>query len=142
MFDTPSATLGQKPPLVLNILLWAGQVFVGLSFAAIAWIKLSKPIAELGGMWPWTGEYPEAMVRGIGLIDLAGGLGIVLPTLTRIRPGLAVTAAACCAALQVCAMIFHISRGEVEAAPVNVVFLAVSLFVFWGRRKYPVAPRG
>jgi hypothetical protein len=142
MLDTPSATLARKSPLILNVLLWAAQAFVGVSFAVIAWIKLSKPIAELAAMWPWTGEFPEAMVRGLGVIDLGGGLGIVLPTLTRIRPNLAVTAAACCAALQVCAMIFHISRGEAEATPVNVVFLSLSLFIFWGRRKYAVAARG
>lgn len=130
-----------RTPLALNILLWAAQLFVGVSFAVIAWIKLVTPIPELAAMWPWTGQYPEAMVRGLGLIDLIGGLGIILPTLTRVRPNLTVTAAAGCALLQICAMTFHLSRGEAEATPVNAVFLVLSLFVFWGRRRYPVPAR-
>ncbi len=44
-------------------------------------------------MMAWTGEYPEAFVRIIGLIDLAGGLGMLLPSLTRIMPRLTVIAA-------------------------------------------------
>lgn len=134
--------LARSTPLPLDLALWAAQLFVGVSFAVIAWIKLTTPISALAAMWAWTGEYPEAMVRGIGLIDLAGGLGIVLPRLTRIRPGLTVAAAAGCALLQVCAMAFHLSRGEGEATPINVVYLALALFVFWGRRAYPARPRG
>lgn len=130
-----------RTPLALNVLLWAAQLFVGISFAVIAWMKLFTPIPALAAMWPWTGQFPEVVVRGLGVIDLAGGLGILLPALTRIRPSLTVTAAACCALLQICAMAFHISRGEAEAVPVNIVFLVLSLFVFWGRRRYPVPAR-
>lgn len=125
-----------ETPLALNILLWAAQLFVGISFGVIAWMKLVTPIPALAAMWPWTGEYPEAMVRGLGIIDLAGGLGIILPGLTRIRLNLA--AAVGCAVLQICAMTFHLSRGEAEAVPINAVFLVLSLFVVWGRRRYPV----
>lgn len=130
-----------RTPLALNVLLWAAQLFVGISFAVIAWMKLFTPIPALAAMWPWTGQFPEVVVRGLGVIDLAGGLGILLPALTRIRPSLTVTAAACCALLQICAMAFHISRGEAEAVPVNIIFLVLSLFVFWGRRRYPVPAR-
>lgn len=135
------AAIPVKTPILLNALLWAGQALVGIAFIVIAWIKLTTPIPQLAAMWPWTGEFPVAMVRGLGLIDLAGGIGIILPTLTRIRPNLVVIAAACCALLQICAMAFHISRGEAEAAPVNVVFLVLSVLIFWGRRKFPVQPR-
>jgi hypothetical protein len=44
--------------------------------------------------------------------------------------------------LQVFAFFFHISRGEAEVTPVNLVLLALSLFVLWGRgRKAPITPR-
>lgn len=81
------------------------------------------------------------MVRGLGVIDVLGGIGVFLPALTRIKPDLTVLAALGCVALQVYAMVFHISRGEIAATPVNVVFLALSAFVLWGRRKLPVLPR-
>ena len=93
-------------------------------------------------MMPWTGEHSEAFVRVIGLVDLAGGIGILLPALTRIMPSLTVLAALGCSVLQVFAIVFHISRGEVAVTPLNFVLLLLALFVLWGRaRKAPIAPR-
>jgi hypothetical protein len=44
--------------------------------------------------------------------------------------------------LQICAAIFHLTRGEVAMLPLNLVLLTMSLFVFWGRRKgVPIASR-
>ena len=84
-------------------------------------------------MIPWAGQLPMLFVRSIGLVDIAGGVGIVLPALTRIKPGLTVWAAAGCVALQVCAILFHFSRGEGAFTPLNFVFLALPGFVYWGR---------
>ena len=85
---------------------------------------------------------PRELRRVIGLIDLAGGIGILLPALTRILPRLTVMAALGCAVLQVFALTFHLSRGEAVVTPLNFVLLALALFVLWGRgRKAPIAPR-
>jgi hypothetical protein len=79
----------------------------------------------------------------MGLVDLIGGIGLVLPALTRIRPGLTVLAAAGCAVLQMCAIAFHWSRGEAANTPFNFFMLAVALFVCWGRWvKAPIYSRG
>lgn len=96
------------------------------------------PIATLTGIWSWTGEYPD-LLRLTALLDVAGGLGLVLPALTRIRPGLVVVAALGCAALMVSAIVFHLTRGEAEDTPINIFLLVLILFVWWGRRlKVPV----
>lgn len=130
-----------KPSRALSASIWVIQVLACFAFTAVGLIKLFKPIPELAAMWPWTGELPVAVVRGLGIVDIAGGLGVLLPSLTRIRPGLTVVAALCCSVLQICAAVFHISRGEAAATPVNVVFFALVAFVFWGRRKVPVRAR-
>jgi hypothetical protein len=54
--------------------------------------------------------------------------------MTRIRPGLTAIAARCCILLQVCAMIFHTTRGEYGALPVNLVLIAACALIAWGRR--------
>lgn len=131
----------QEPGKALQAGIWTAQVLAFAAFGAVGLIKLFKPIPELAAMWPWTGELPLLIVRGLGLIDIVGGVGVLLPSLTRIKPGLTVVAAACCVALQICAMVFHISRGEAVATPVNFVFLALVAFVFWGRRQVPILPR-
>jgi DoxX-like family len=81
-------------------------------------------------------------VRFMGVVDMAGGLGMLLPAITRIKPQLTVWAALGCVVLQACAMVFHISRGEAMVTPMNLVFLALSAFVFWGRRsRAPILAR-
>lgn len=127
---------------LLNISLWIAQVLIAIAFCVIGFIKLTTPIADLSKMMAWSGEYPEAFVRAIGLIDLAGGLGILLPSLTRIMPRLTVIAAMAATALQILAIAFHISRGEAALTPLNFVLLALIVFILWGRSKRaPIAPR-
>ena len=122
----------------LNIGLWVAQALLALVFIGTGVFKLVTPIATLAGMWPWAGEYP-VLVRLTGILDLCGGIGIVLPALTRIRPRLTVLAALGCAALMAGAIVFHLSRGEGANTPFNVVMLVLALFVWWGRRaKTPI----
>ena len=69
-------------------------------------------------------------------------IGLILPALTRILPRLTPLAALGVSIIQVLAMLFHVSRGEFMVLPLNVVLLALSLFVLWGReRKAPISPR-
>lgn len=126
----------------LRIGLWAAQVVLAFVFIAAGFVKLTTPIPQLAAMMPWAGQYSETFVRSIALVDLAGGIGILLPALTRILPRLTVLAALGCSVLQVMALLFHLSRGEAAVTPLNIVLLALSLFVLWGRNnKAPIAPR-
>lgn len=126
-----------------NIGIWAAQVIGAALFIMSGVMKLFTPIPELAAMMPWAGEYSETFVRFIGVVDIAGGLGLLLPSLTRIMPRLTVIAAAACVLLQILAISFHAVRGEFEVLPLNVVYIACALIVLWGRgRKAPIAPRG
>ena len=138
-----ATTFGTAAPgRALRIGLWVAQGLIFLVFASAGLVKLLTPIPQLAAMMPWAGQYSEAFVRSIGLIDLTGGIGILLPALMRILPRLTVLAALGCAVLQVFALVFHISRGEAAVTPLNLLLLALSLFVLWGRgRKAPIAPR-
>jgi hypothetical protein len=122
--------------------LWAVQGLLFLIFAGTGLWKLLTPLPQLASMIPWAGQVPASFLYGIAAIDLLGGIGVLVPSLTRIRPGLAVVAALGCAALQVCAIVFHVSRGEAVVTPFNVLLVALALFVAWGRRsRAPITPR-
>ena len=122
--------------------LWGAQSLLAAAYIASGFTKLATPIAKLSSMMPWTGEFPETFVRFIGVVDLAAGLGVLLPALTRIAPRLTVLAALGASVLQVFAMGLHASRGEFSVLPINLVLLALSLFILWGRsRRAPIAPR-
>ena len=140
--STTSIRRAEPPHPGLKVALWAAQALVSLQFIAIGVMKLTTPIPKLAATMPWTAETPELFVRAIALVDLAGGIGILLPALLRIRPGLTVAAALGCVMLQVAALIFHLVRGEAAMTPLNLVLLALSAFVLWGRgRKAPIRPR-
>ncbi|MGY3237314.1 putative membrane protein YphA (DoxX/SURF4 family) [Bradyrhizobium sp. USDA 4472] len=130
------------PGRALRIGLWAAQALVAFVFISAGLYKLLTPIPQLAAAMPFAGQYSETFVRSIALVDLAGGIGILLPALTRILPRLTVLAALGCSVLQVFALVFHLSRGEAEVTPLNAVLLALSLFVLWGRNsKAPITPR-
>jgi hypothetical protein len=121
--------------LALNLSLWVAQALIALAFVGIGAWKLSAPIDALAAAIKWPGEYPSWFVRGLGVIDVAGGFGIVAPQLTGIWPRLTVWAAVGCVALQVCAIAFHGSRAEFSVLPLNFILLPLAGFVLWGRSR-------
>jgi putative oxidoreductase len=126
-----------------NIGLWIVQVVLAGVYAMAGFMKLSQPIEALvaSGM-SYAGDYPELLTRFIGTMELLGAIGIILPAATRILPGLTPLAAVGFALIQVLAMGVHISRGEFMVLPMNLVLLALALFVICGRtRKAPISAR-
>ena len=91
---------------------------------------------------PWVGDVPGALVRFIGVSELLGGIGLLLPSLTRIAPKLTALAAAALVAVMVLASGFHLLRGEYAAIGFNVVLGGLAAFVAWGRSsKAPIKSR-
>lgn len=122
--------------------LWAVQLLLALFFVWGGYTKLATPADALAKMIPWTAEHP-LLTLVTGWADLLGGLGILLPSLTRIQPRLTALAAAGLLLLQGLALGFHLLRGELAVLPMNAVLIGLVLFVLWGRtRARPVAARG
>lgn len=116
-----------------NILLWTAQILIFGSLCTGAVMKVTMPVPKLAKLFTWTGDVPKPFLRFIGLVDLAGGLGILLPTLTHIHPQLTEFAALGCIVLQLLAIGFHMWRSEIGDTPINFFMLALSVFVLWGR---------
>ena len=126
----------------MKIALWIAQGVLALAFLAAGAMKLAMPIADLHDALAWTADVPTALVRLIGLAEVLGGLGLVLPAATRIRPRLTVLAAAALALDMAGATLFHLVRGEASMTPVTLLLGAVLAFVAWGRAvRLPIAPR-
>ena len=140
MTDVTSGAAGRN---WWNIGLWVAQVLLALAFGAAGVMKLFQPIEALGAMMTWVTVTPDLLVRFIGFVELAGALGMILPAITHILPFLTPLAALGFAIIQVLAIGVHASLGETAMSlPMNLVLLALSLFVAWGRfRKAPISPR-
>ena len=123
----------------MNVALWIVQGLLFVTFVGGGVWKLATPLARIAELMPWAGQVEPSFFYFTAVVDLAGGLGVLLPSVTRIKPGLAVWAAIGCVALQISAIAFHLSRGEAANTPFNFVLVGLSVFVAWGRRKVPIA---
>ncbi len=139
--NTTAITAPQPPRRLLAAGLWAAQLVLAFFLLFGAYMKLAAPAEEVAKMMVWAAQYPN-LKTFTGIVDLLGGLGILLPALTRIQPRLTVAAALGIVVLQVLAFGLHAARGEWPATPFNVILLCLAAFVLWGRsRAAPVAPR-
>ena len=122
----------------MHILLWVLQVLLSATLIWAAFAKLFQPIEQLKVMWPWTGEVSPTVVKLMGIIDLLGALGLLLPSLFRFKPVLTPVAAIGIVLLMVSASVFHISRGETSQIGFNIVFGLLAAVVVYGRFKIPI----
>ena len=126
-----------------NIGLWVAQALLAAMFLMAGATKLMSGSAELVEMgMGWAENAPFLLIKFIGFAEVAGALGLILPAATRIMPNLTKLAAAGLAVIMVLAAGLHITRGEFEVVPVNVILFALAALVIWGRtNKAPIAPR-
>ena len=125
----------------LNIALWVAQGLLAAAFFMAGFMKLTAPIHELAanGM-SFVNTFSEGMVRFIGISELLGGIGLILPAWLRIKPILTPIAAIALTIVMVLAAIYHISVGEPPVP--NIILFALAAFVAWGRlRKVPIQPK-
>ena len=79
----------------MNKILWVVQILLALAFVMAGAMKLFTPIADLAAQMGWPDESSALLVRFIGLAEVCGALGLILPSALRIRPSLTPLAAAC-----------------------------------------------
>lgn len=119
----------------MHIALWVAQGLFAVIFLMAGLTKLFQPIEAMAESMPWVLEVPQGLVRFIGISELLGGVGLILPSVLRIKPTLSVWAALGLATIMVLAVIFHGSRGEFPAIGANVLFISILGFIAWGRSK-------
>jgi len=125
----------QKNNKAIHIGLWVAQGLLAAMFIMAGMMKAFQPIEAMAEALPWVTSTPEALVRFIGISELLGGLGLILPAALRIKPFLTTWAALGLALVMILASLFHASRGEFSAIGMNVVLMGVALFIAWGRSK-------
>jgi uncharacterized membrane protein YphA (DoxX/SURF4 family) len=119
----------------LDFWVWVATALLALAYGMAGVMKTFRPIPDLAKMMVWPGDVPPPLVRFVGVSELAGALGLILPMLTLILAWLTPLAAIGLSLVQILAIGFHARRGEIaKSLPVNLVLLALSLFVLWARR--------
>lgn len=118
----------------MNLALWIAQGILAAMFAMAGVMKSTQPIDKLlkSGV-TWTDRFPLTTVRTIGISELLGAIGLILPWLLNIVPVLTPLAATGLALLQLLAIFHHAKHKESKAIVFNVVLLSLAAFVAYGR---------
>jgi hypothetical protein len=111
--------------------LWTVQGLLAIVFVMLGLMKLIAPLDDLVAQM----ALPGLFIRFIGLVEVLGAVGLILPGLLRIKTGLTPLAAAGLAFITAAATIIHVARGETMVAPFPLIVALLSAFVAYGRSK-------
>ncbi|AWG67052.1 DoxX family protein [Mycobacteroides abscessus] len=124
----------------MNVALWiSASVLAALFFGAGA-LKLVRSRQQLAtsGMG-FAEQFSPVSVKLIGIAEILGAVGLILPALTHLKPGLVPAAAIGLASLMIGAAVVHFGRKEPANIVVNAVLFLLAVFVAWGRSgSYPL----
>ena len=135
--DQQQPSNGRRKWFTLNGGLWALQLLWGFFFAGSGFGKVllydDTLYAEAPRAVAWYAAVPQPLIVFIGICEVLGGVGLILPATTRVRPKLTSLAAAGLTLTMILAAGFHLTRGEYALVPANLVLAAVSVFIATGR---------
>jgi hypothetical protein len=114
----------------METLLWTFQAVLAAIFTVTGLIKLTQPRQKMAASFmSWAARVSDRQFRAIGLVEVLGAAGLVLPAALGIAPVLTPLAALGLAATMVGAVLTHLRLGETERVAVPLILLALLLFV-------------
>ena len=115
----------------MNIALWIVQGLLAALFLFAGGMKLLMPLDEMMKQMPIA--LPEWFVLFTGVVEVLGAIGVILPWLLRIRPGLTPLAAAGLVIVMIGATAYTLAAGQVGSALMPIVVGILAAFVAYGR---------
>ena len=117
----------------MDITLWVVQILLGATFILAGFMKTTQPIPTLATNMGWVNSYTPPFVRFIGVIEFLGGIGLIVPAITKIWPWLTPVAAGGLAILMAGAVVYHIQHKESARGIPSLILLILSVIVLVGR---------
>ena len=113
----------------MSYALWIVQGLLAALFLFAGVVKLVLPAEQLMGSVPM----PVLFIRFIGVVEVLGAIGLILPALLRIRPGLTPLAAAGLVIIMIGGTVINVMGGDVAPAVITVVVGLLAVFIAYGR---------
>ena len=124
-----------RPEMMFNdTYLWIAQIVAAALFGLAGAMKttLSPENLVSKGM-SWAGRYPAGSVKIVGWVEILGAMGLIFPQLWNIAPVLTPLSALGCAIIMLLAAIDHLKNGENKNIFMNIVLLALCIYIARGR---------
>jgi len=117
----------------MNVFLWILQIVLAAMFALAGVQKSTQPKEKLVTRLPWVEDFSAGTVRLIGIVELLGAIGLVLPAAVDIVPVPTPLAATGLAIVMALAVNTHRRRHEPSGMALTAALLVAALVVAWGR---------
>lgn len=118
----------------MNVVLWIIAGLLAAAMLAAGAMKALQPKEKLiaSGMG-WAQDFSAGQVKAIGVLEVLGAIGLILPALLDIAPILVPLAAVGLAVTMLGAVVVHVRRNEIPGAVPSVVLFLLAVVVAWGR---------
>jgi uncharacterized membrane protein len=113
----------------MNIVVWIVSGLLAAAYLFAGTNKATRPKDKLVDNLPWAEDFSPATIKFIGIMEILGAIGLILPWLTGIAAFLTPLAATGLVILQLLAIIVHLRRREAKVVPMNTILLLAALFV-------------
>ncbi|KUL33747.1 DoxX family protein [Actinoplanes awajinensis] len=115
----------------MEIAYWILAGLLALFYVYSGGIKVVQSQDRLRPMMAWVDQVPMPLVRAIGVLEVLGAVGLILPPLTGVVPALALAAAIGLVLIQVGGIVTHVSRGETKVIGLNIGLLLAAAITAW-----------
>ena len=118
---------------VWNTALWIAQGILAVIFLMAGIMKVMRTKEQLAEQMDWVADFSARDIRSIGILEIVGALGLVLPGLLSILPWLTKYVAIGLGLLMVGAFVTHLQRREWVMVGVTLALGLLCAFVWYGR---------
>ena len=117
----------------MNIVLWIVAGVLAAMFLLAGVMKVAMPKEKLLPTMQWSKTWSDPQLRALGMVEVLGAIGLILPWALNIAPVLTPLAAVGCAIVMVGAMLTHIRMKDYKGIGMPLVLLVLALVVAAGR---------
>ena len=114
----------------MDTAVWIVAALLAALFLVTGLTKITQPRLKMAeGPMEWAADVTDGQFRTVGVLELLGAAGLILPAVLGIAPALVPLAAVGLALTMVGAIVTHLRLGETDRLAVPIVVLALALFV-------------
>lgn len=114
----------------MDTAVWIVAALLAALFLVTGLTKITQPRLKMAeGPMEWAADVTDGQFRTVGVLELLGAAGLILPAVLGIAPTLVPLAAVGLALTMVGAIVAHLRLGETDRLAVPIVVLALALFV-------------
>lgn len=117
----------------MNSVLWAGQIVLAVVHALSGALKLGLAMPKLRQQMRGVDWLGDRALRGLGLLEVLGSVGLISPAVSGVAPVVVPLAASEMVMAALGATTVHLRIGELSKAELTITLTGLAVLVAWGR---------